>query len=117
MRDDGFHIDDFETNGILLPVLPSESYLTGQPLHKGGHPNYNAQILKELSFIRRFCETIRTDSQRRKLALVALQRTQDRARFAITRQQSGHVDRVILNGKTDRDLDRLIDRLITLQTS
>ena len=112
MRDDGFHIDDFGTNGILLPALPSQSILSGQPLHIGGHPNYNAQILNELQFIRRFCESIRTDSQRRKLALRGLRGSQDRTRCAILRQQSGHVDRVILMGRTDGDLDRIIDRLM-----
>lgn len=112
MRDDGFHMDDFATNGILLPALPSQSILSGQPLHMGGHPNYNAQILDELQFIRRFCESIRTDSQRRKLALRGLRGSQDRTRCAILRQQSGHVDRVILMGRTDGDLDRIIDRLM-----
>ena len=112
MRDDGFHIDDFRTNGILLPALPSQSILSGQPLHMGGHPNYNAQILDELQFIRRFCESIRPDSQRRKLALRGLRGSQERTRSAILRQQSGHVDRIVLNGRTDGDLDRAIDRLM-----
>ena len=112
MRDDGFHTDDFGTNGILLPALPSQSILSGQPLHMGGYPNYNAQILDELQFTRRFCESIRTDSQRRKLALRGLRGSQDRTRCAILRQQSGHVDRIILMGRTDGDLDRIIDRLM-----
>jgi A nuclease family of the HNH/ENDO VII superfamily with conserved AHH len=111
MRDDGYLIDDFATNGILLPTLPSQSILTGQPLHAGGHPNYNAQILDELNFIRVFCESVRSDSQRRKMAMRALRGSQERAHRAIARQRSGHVDRVKLRGKTDVDLDRTLDRL------
>ena len=78
--------------------------------------NYCAQISNELAFVRRFCEPIRPDSQQRKLALASLQAIQDRARTAIMRKRSGHVDRVILDRKTDGGLDRLIDRLITMQT-
>ncbi len=117
MRSDGFHMDDFATNGVLLPALPSQSILSGQPLHLGGHPNYNAQIIDELHFIRSFCESIRPDSQRRRLALRGLRGSQDRTRHAITRQRCGHVDRVILNGPTDDDLDALIDRLIAARLS
>jgi hypothetical protein len=117
MRDDGFHMDDFETNGVLLPVLPSQSILSGQPLHLGGHPNYNAQIIDELHFIRSFCESIRPDSRRRRIALSGLRGSQDRTRDAIMSQRCGHVDRVILKGATDDDLDALIDRLIVARSS
>ncbi len=116
MRDDGFHLDDFETNGILLPALPSQSIVSGQPLHLGGHPNYNVQIIDELHFIRTFCESIKTDSRRRNVAMCCLRGSQTRARKAIMSQRWGHVDRVVLNGRTDGDLDILIRRLVTAQT-
>jgi A nuclease family of the HNH/ENDO VII superfamily with conserved AHH len=115
MRDDGFHMDDFDTNGILLPALPSQSFLSGQPLHLGGHPNYNAQIIDELHFIRKFCESIRSDSRRRKIAMGGLRGSQDRTREAILSQRAGHVDRVILTGPTDGDIDALIDRLFAVE--
>jgi A nuclease family of the HNH/ENDO VII superfamily with conserved AHH len=111
MRDEGFHIDDFETNGVLLPALPSQSILSGKPLHLGSHPNYNVQMIGELNAIRKFCESIRPDSKRRVVALRGLRGSQTRARAAILNQRGGHVDRVVLSGRTDGDLDRLIDRI------
>lgn len=115
MRDDGFHLDDFNTNGVLLPALPSQSVSSGLPLHLGGHVQYNAQIIAELHAIRTFCESIRSPSCRRKVALRGLRGSQKRARLAIVDQRAKHMDRVVLNGRTDGDLDGLIDRLFTQQ--
>lgn len=112
MRDDGFHLDDFETNGVLLPGLPSQSISSGLPLHFGGHLRYNHQIIAELQSIRTFCESVRSHARRRKLALSGLRGSQNRARLAIVQQRAGHMDRVVLNGRTDGDLDALIDRLL-----
>lgn len=111
LRDVGFTIDDFATNGLLLPLLPSLSKSSGLPLHLGGHRNYNAQIISELQAIRRFCESIRSDSTRRRFAMAAIRGLQMRARLVILGQHAEHVDRVILRGKTDGDIDGLIDRL------
>jgi A nuclease family of the HNH/ENDO VII superfamily with conserved AHH len=43
LSDDGFHMDDFRTNGILLPALQSIGKFAGLPVHFGGHPNYNGE--------------------------------------------------------------------------
>jgi A nuclease family of the HNH/ENDO VII superfamily with conserved AHH len=104
-------MDDFRTNGLLLPSLPSLSERSGLPLHLGGHRNYNEQIILELRIIRQFCESIRVDSNRRSFALAAVRGLQQRARQAILCQRSGHIDRVSLQGQTDSDIDALIDRL------
>lgn len=114
MRVDGFHLDDFATNGVLLPGLPTQSRLSGRPLHMGGHPRYNAQIIDELHFIRKFCESIRSDSRRRMVALRGLRGSQCRARSAILTQSSDHVDHVNLSGRTDCDLFNMIDRMFAV---
>ena len=111
MRSQRFYIDDFNRNGILLPTLPSQSKLTGLPLHLGGHRNYNLRIIAEMTAIRVFCESIRTESRRLEIALSGLCSLQKRVRDAIVTQRVDHVDRVILRGRTDSDLDTLIDRL------
>jgi A nuclease family of the HNH/ENDO VII superfamily with conserved AHH len=108
---DGLHMDDFATNGILLPAIPSISKSTGLPIHVGGHPNYNLRIINELRAIRVSCESIRGDSQRRRSAVSGIRALQDRARKAIINQHSGHVDRVVLSHPSDDSLDALIDRL------
>lgn len=115
MRDAGFYLDDFDTNGVLLPALPSQSLSSGLPLHLGGHGQYNAQIIAELHSIRIFCESIRSHGCRRKLALRGLRGSQNRARLAILHQRAGHMNHVDLSGRTDRDLDRLIDQLFDVQ--
>ncbi len=116
MRDDGFHLDDFTTNGVLLPALPSQSKSSGLPLHLGGHAQYNAQIISELHAIRAFCESIRSQACRRKVALHGLRGSQKRARLAIIEQQAKHMNRVVLNGRTDGDLDMLIDRMFARES-
>lgn len=45
---DGFDLDDFELNGILLPSCEKEALRTGQPLHRGPHPLYNEIVMKRL---------------------------------------------------------------------
>ena len=112
LGEDGFHMDDFHTNGILLPTLQSVGKFAGLPVHFGGHPNYNARIIDELQAIRGICESIRAGSRRREIALIGVRGLQRRLRDVIANQRSGHVDRVVLSGRTDGDLDALIDRMI-----
>jgi A nuclease family of the HNH/ENDO VII superfamily with conserved AHH len=110
MRDSGFHMDDFRTNGILLPTLSNDGKLSGLPVHIGGHPNYNLRIMTELHAIRSISESLRSESRRFEFALSGLRGLQKWARSAIINQGAGHVDRVILCGRTDEDIDALIDR-------
>jgi hypothetical protein len=112
LSDDGFHMDDFRTNGILLPALQSIGKFAGLPVHFGGHPNYNGRTIDELQAIRGICESIRAGSRRREIALSGVRGLQRRLRDAIANQRSEHVDWVVLSGRTDGDLDALIDRLI-----
>ena len=51
MRDDGFSLDDFECNGILLPCCEEEARKTGKPLHRGPHPRYNEIVIERLKQI------------------------------------------------------------------
>jgi A nuclease family of the HNH/ENDO VII superfamily with conserved AHH len=116
MRDSGFHMDDFRTNGILLPTLSSDSKKSSLPVHVGGHPNYNWRIMTELHAIRAICESVRSDSRAGEFALSGLRGLQKLLRKTITNQGVGHIDRVSLNGRTDGDLDALIDRLLVLDS-
>ncbi len=114
LRDECFHMDDFPTNGILLPVLPSVGKSDKLPVHIGGHRNYNRRIINDLHAIRVFCESIRSESRRRKVAKAGLSGQQDRVRKAILDEGASHVDRVSLDRPTDHRLDALIDRLFAV---
>lgn len=116
LRDDGLHIDDFATNGVLLPMLTSVSQATNLPVHFGGHPNYNAQIIERLQVIRVFCESIRLDSRRRNMALAGVRGVQKRARAAIIGQRVGHIDHVRLVEPGTANLIAEIDQMLAART-
>ncbi len=111
LRKVGFHIDDFTTNGILLPTLTRDSRASGLPVHVGGHPNYNVQVGNELHALRRVCESFRTDSLRFEFALRGVRALQARIRKALANQGGEHINNVRLCHPTDQSLDALIDRL------
>jgi hypothetical protein len=117
IRGPQFRMDDFGRNGILLPTLASQSMAAGLPLHFGGHPNYNSKAIAEINAIRVFCESVRAESRRLELALAGMRALQRRIREAIVNHGAGHVDRVVLAGRTDGDLDALIDRLFAERQS
>lgn len=48
LSDDGFSLDDFSRNGILLPSCEREAAKTGRPLHRGPHPRYNLIVIRYL---------------------------------------------------------------------
>lgn len=48
MADDGFDLEDFEQNGILLPSCEKEAIRTGRPLHRGPHPRYNEIVMQHM---------------------------------------------------------------------
>lgn len=109
---DGFHIDDFATNGMLLPLLSSVGRAKSLPVHFGGHPRYNEQIIVRLQTIRVFCESIRSDRLRRQMALVAVRGVQKRAKDAIVHQGVDHVDYVNLAEPAATNLVEQIARLV-----
>ena len=51
LADDGFNLEDFGRNGILLPSCEKEAMRTGRPLHRAPHPLYNEIVMKRLSRI------------------------------------------------------------------
>ena len=53
LREVGFSIDDFSTNGVLLPCEEGEAYHSGMPLHRGPHPQYNELVMDRLDAIER----------------------------------------------------------------
>lgn len=51
LKSDGFDLEDFEQNGILLPCCEKEALRTGRPLHRGSHPRYNEIVIERLFLI------------------------------------------------------------------
>jgi A nuclease family of the HNH/ENDO VII superfamily with conserved AHH len=111
----GFFIDDFKTNGILLPALPSISRASGLPLHVGGHAVYNARVMARMHEIRMACEMMPGDASRRRLAVRGLRFFQAELRQAIANQRGGTLDDLPIRGASDRDMDALIDILYSVQ--
>ncbi len=46
---DHLALDDFRTNGLLLPSLEQASQILGLPLHRGPHRRYNEVVLERFS--------------------------------------------------------------------
>jgi hypothetical protein len=46
-------IDDFRTNGLLLPATDQASLRTGMPLHRGPHRRYNEMVIERVGRIER----------------------------------------------------------------
>lgn len=64
MGEVGFHFEDFEKNGILLPCCEKEAWRTGRPLHRGPHPRYNEIVIERLVHISSLGERIDKISER-----------------------------------------------------
>jgi A nuclease family of the HNH/ENDO VII superfamily with conserved AHH len=111
MSEDGFQVDDFRTNGLLLPCLPSLSRKTGLPLHWGPHPRYNAKVIQELHLIRVSAESMRADSHGRRQAFDALRSLQGKLRATLTCGPALPVRRVSLIGATAAQQVRVVDDL------
>lgn len=92
----GFGLEDFTTNGILLPCMTDIAGQTGLPLHVGGHPRYNLQVLSRMQAIRSSCEGIPDNEERRMQGLVRLRRLQCDIRHAICCPGLPHIDQLIL---------------------
>jgi hypothetical protein len=104
---EGFSLDDFETNGLLLPAFESVARSSQLPLHFGGHAHYNRVVGDCIQAIRNSCEVIRRDRVRQKLAVMRVRQLRCELRRAIARQGSGSID-IVLAGPTDCDIDAII---------
>jgi A nuclease family of the HNH/ENDO VII superfamily with conserved AHH len=49
----GLDLDDFETNGLLLPCCDEAARDSGRPLHCGPHPRYDDLVCAWVEMIRR----------------------------------------------------------------
>ena len=92
------------------PKLVTVVFRSVSPLHVGSHLQHNNQIIGGLYAIRAFFESVRSQPCRRRLALDGLRGSQKRARLAILDQLAKHMNRIVLNGRTDGHRDMLIDR-------
>lgn len=116
MGEGGFQIDDFRTNGLLLPCLPSLSRKTGLPLHWGPHPRYNAKVIQELHVIRISAESIRADSERRHQAFNDIRSLQGRLRATLICGFAGPVKRIVLAGVTTLQQVKVVDDLFVSES-
>jgi len=48
---DRLAMDDFRTNGLLLPSLEQAAQVLGLPLHRGPHRRYNAMVAERMGQI------------------------------------------------------------------
>ncbi len=64
LQDGGFNLEDFETNGILLPSCENEALRTGWPLHRGPHPRYNEIVIERLVHISKLGDQIDKPAER-----------------------------------------------------
>lgn len=103
-------IDDFTTNGIMLPALDSLSRENGLPLHVGGHAAYNVRVMTQLHAIRMSCERVQAP-QRHTLAVMGIRALQAQLRESIQNQSGGVLDSIPIRGRSDRDIDSLIGTL------
>jgi A nuclease family of the HNH/ENDO VII superfamily with conserved AHH len=111
MAELGFALEDFTTNGILLPCMIDIAGQTGLPLHVGGHPRYNLQVLSRMQAIRSTCETIPNTSERRRQGLIRLRRLQCDIRHAICSPSLPHIDQLILSTLAHPSVTTMIDRI------
>ena len=51
MKSVGFSADDFLANGMHLPCNEKTAYMTGRPIHRGGHPLYNKLVAEQIAQI------------------------------------------------------------------
>jgi A nuclease family of the HNH/ENDO VII superfamily with conserved AHH len=107
----GFALDDFTTNGILLPSMINISSQTALPLHAGGHPRYNLQVLSRMQAIRSACESIPDHNERRRQGLIRLRQLQCDIRHAICSPSLPHVDQLILPRFAYPSMTAMIDRI------
>lgn len=112
LRGAGFSLDDFESNGMLLPALDSIARKAAQPLHAGPHPRYNRYVVERLEMLRCACERVRTVSRREALALLGLQTLQLTLRAVIGSYGYGSIDGIVLAGSTDGDLDHAVKGIL-----
>ena len=64
LADNGFDLDDFHQNGILLPCREKEAIRSGRPLHRGPHPRYNELVIERLVRIWKLSRNIENDHNR-----------------------------------------------------
>jgi hypothetical protein len=113
----GFAIDDFATNGILLPALPSIAEQTGLPLHRGPHPRYNSGVMERVDEIRRAALWIDGSDRRGRFAVGTLRALQALLVGRIVAKGSRTIDAIRLCDQPHLDLDEAVDRFLAHKKS
>ena len=108
MRARGICLDDFATNGILLPAFESEARSANLPVHVLGHRRYNAMVIDRLQAIRTSCESIRLAQTREDNAAELVRQMQRNLKETIRCAGFGSLDTVALDGTDGFYLDAVI---------
>jgi len=110
----GFSLNDFATNGLLLPALTRISHEVRLPLHAGGHPTYNARVIAKLHELR---QTVRllAPGRRASAAFLVVRKLQNRLRTSIVGLGTAPLDSIAIRGESDCDIDAALDLIYELR--
>jgi hypothetical protein len=113
MHNVGFRLNDFRTNGILLPSTQAQAALASLPVHSGPHPEYNLRIIDAVGFIARqfnFAE----DPREAHAALSHIRLVQARLRVSMYQDTPVSVDSIETPSilRRSRVIDRAIETLM-----
>ncbi len=114
MQTIGFRLNDFVTNGILLPSTYAAAEVARLPVHSGPHPEYNMKIIDAVGLItRRF--DFEADRREGHAALSYLRLIQARLRISMCQDLCPiSIDDIEAPaiGKASRVIDRALDTLL-----
>ncbi|CAN5267258.1 hypothetical protein BH09PSE3_BH09PSE3_06310 [soil metagenome] len=113
MHNVGFRLNDFVTNGILLPSTYAQALAARLPVHSGPHPEYNLKIIDAVgSIARRF--NFADDPHEAHAALSHVRLVQARLRVSMYQERPISIDCINTPtiAKRSRVIDRAIDTLI-----
>lgn len=113
----GFFLDDFNSNGVMLPALDSVSRMSGLPLHVGGHPAYNRRVILRMQDIRLTCELVVGEQKRVCFAIFLMRQLQAELRHAILNQGAETLDHMTIRNPAHRDREQLIDLLFAARAA
>jgi hypothetical protein len=113
MHGQGFRLNDFSTNGILLPTTHVQAALSRLPVHSGPHPEYNLKIIDAIGLLaNRF--NFANCPREAHAALSHVRLIQARLRVFMYQDRPIPIDRIetLTLAKSSRVIDRATDTLL-----
>jgi hypothetical protein len=108
----GFDVEDFGSNGIVLPTTYAESEKYGLPFHSGSHPRYNKSIQHGIWRLASDFDLIKNPCERHD-ALTYIRFFQARLRTGIALAGPISINRIKIKPRLrgDRAVQRAIDTM------